>query len=801
MLKNHMLIAFRNLKKQKIYTGINIIGLSIGIACTVLIYFFIRSEWSYDRFHPNYERIYRVSVGVNFRGVEYWTTSPYPLADAVVREVPGVERATRWMKERNKLVRVGEEIYEHNIHLVDSEFFRMFNFPLEVGDPTLIVSDPNAVIISSHIRDLYFPDTNPVGKPLPIKLRGDDFTDYMIAGVAAPIHENSSIRFDFLMSHLHFQEIYGQRMMDDWFPKTAIVTFVQTQPDVRPETLAENLEQLAATHNLGQILRTDNIDRKLYAQPIHDMHFDTEIQNTVQMLAPGGDAMYPYILGGVALFILLIASINFMNLAVGLSAGRTQEVGVRKVFGAGRFQLMKQFWSESILFSLAALVLGLFMAELLLPIFNELTGKQLAMDYLSNPGTVLILLALTLCVGLVAGSYPALVLSGFQPVKIFGGTMKIGGKNVLFRAMIVLQFGLSILLISCTLLMSRQLTHLTTFDLGWNPDRVLYQTLSKGVDDAIIDRYRQQVTQHPNVAEVASGRATLFGESVGSIWSVSYQGESTSLPVLKINYEFLDVLGIPLQQGRNFSREFPTDRDLRIIVNERFVQTFGLQDPVGKDAPFGMENNPVIIGIVGDFHFMSLRNRIDPMAMYLRADSPPREVYIKLASTDDFSATIQFLREQWELVAPDVMFSYTMLEDEVRSQYQSEENFQRIMTTTSCVGIIIACLGLFGMTTLSVARRKKEMGIRKVLGASSANILTLFNREYLWLIVMANILAWPVAYFAMQDWLTHFMYRVSLDPLLFLFSTLIVVVLAVGTISIQAIRVVHSDPVKTLRYE
>jgi putative ABC transport system permease protein len=801
MLRNHILIAFRNLKKQKIYTGINIIGLSIGIACTVLIYFFIRSEWSYDRFHPNYERIYRVAVGVNFRGMEYWTTSPYPLADAVVREVPGVERTTRWMKEQNRLVRVGDEIYEHNIHLVDSEFFRMFNFPLEVGDPTQIVSDPNAVIISSHIRDLYFPDTNPVGKPLPIRLRGDDFTDYMIAGVAAPIHENSSIRFDFLMSHLHFQDIYGQSMMDDWFPKTAIVTFVQTQPDVLPETLAENLEQLAVAHNLGQILRTDTIDRKLYAQPIHDMHFDTEIQNTVQMLAPGGDVMYPYILGGVALFILLIASINFMNLAVGLSAGRTQEVGVRKVFGAKRFQLMKQFWSESILFSFAALVLGLFLAELLLPIFNELTDKQLAMDYLSNPETVLILLALTLCVGLVAGLYPALVLSGFQPVTVFGGAMKIGGNNVLFRAMIVLQFGLSILLISCTLLMSRQLTHLTTFDLGWNPDRVLYQTLGKGVDDAIIDRYRQQVTQHPNVAEVASGRGMLFGESAGSMWSVSYNGESTSLPVLKINYEFLDVLGIPLQQGRNFSRETPTDRDLRIIVNERFVQTFGLQDPVGKDAPFGMENNPVIIGVVGDFHFMSLRNNVDPLAMYLRADSPPRDVYIKLTSTDDFSSTIRFLREQWELLAPDVMFSYTMLEDEVRSQYQSEENFQRIMTTTSYVGIIIACLGLFGMTTLSVARRKKEMGIRKVLGASSADILSLFNREYLWLIVIANILAWPVAYLAMQDWLTHFMYRVSLDPLLFLFSTLIVVVLAVATISIQSIRAVHSDPVNSLRNE
>lgn len=801
MLKNYLLIAFRNLKKQKIYTGINITGLSIGIACTVLIFFFIRSEWTYDRFHPNYEQIYRVAVGVNFRGMEYWTTSPYPLADAVAREIPGIERTTRWMKERNKPVRVGDEIYEHNIHLADPDFFRMFNFPLEVGNPEQIVSDPNAVIIGSHIRDLYFPDTDPVGKPLPIKLTGADFTDYMIAGVAAPIPENSSIRFDFLMSHLHFQEIYGDRAMDDWFPKTAIVTFVQVQSDVRLEAFAENLELLAETHQLGQVLRTDNIDRKLYAQGIKDIHFDTEIQNTVQMLTPGGDPLYPYILGGIALFILVIACINFMNLAVGLSAGRTREVGVRKVFGAERFQLMKQFWAESILLSFTALALGLVLAEFLLPVFNELTGKQLVTDYLSNTGTIPILIALALCVGLVAGLYPAFVLSGFQPVKIFSGAMTIGGNNVLFRAMIVLQFGLSILLISCTLLMSRQLTHLTTFDLGWDPDRVLYQTLSKGVDDAVIERYRQQVVQHPNVAEVASGRATLFGESAGSIWSVSYQGESTTLPALKINYEFLDVLGISLKEGRNFSREFPTDRDLRMIANERFVEKFGLQDPVGKEAPFGMENNPIIIGVVEDFHFMSLRNSVEPMAMYLRADSPPREVYIKLASTDDFAGTIRFLREQWSQLVPDVVFSYSMIEDEVHNQYRTETNFQRIMATTSYLGIIIACLGLFGMTTLSVARRTKEMGIRKVLGASSTNILSLFNREYLRLIVLANILAWPVAYFTMQDWMQHFIYRVSLDPFLFLLSALVVIVLAIGTISVQAFRAVHSDPVKTLRYE
>lgn len=802
MIKNYLVTALRNLWKQYIYTAINVIGLSIGIGCAALIFFFVRSELTYDMFHPAHDRIYRIATGVNFRGLEYWAMTPYPLATTIKSETPGVERVTRLSKAADKTVRHGDDTFDEDVYLADASFFEIFHFPLISGNPEQIMDDPNGLIISTPLKERLFADVDPVGRTLSIQLRGQVFTDFIIAGVAAPIPENSSIRFDLMISNLHYPDVFGAWAVSGWYPKSPTMTFVRTAPDVSAETLNKNLNLIAAAHDIGKTkLGTADIDRKLLAQPVRDIHFNTSIKFTSTLLSPPGDLSYAYILSGIALFILAIACINFMNLAVGLSTRRTREVGLRKVFGADRLQLMKQFWTESVILSILALVIGLGVVELLLPTFNELTGKELDPAYLTDPVTFVLLVVLAILVGLTAGAYPAFILSGHRPVKIFSGAATTGGRHVFFKAMVVLQFGLSILLMTCTMVMNRQLNHMTNFDLGMNPDGVIYQRMPKGMDDQARERYRQEALRHPGVINAASGSATLFGDAPGGMWEVVYRGEKTSFPVFKVSYDFLDVMEIPLVAGRNLSRDRPADQVDRIIVNERFVEQFGLTDPIDKPMAFEGAIKPVVIGVAKDFHFLSLRHEVMPMAMFLMADDGgAQQMLFKLAPGTPYADTIDFLRAAWAKQTS-VPFEYALLSESLRSQYRSEESFQRIMTTAAYFGIVIACLGLFGMTSLSVTRRTREMGVRKVMGASSLDIITLFNREYAGLIVAANVLAWPVAFLLMRTWLENFMVRVDLGPTLFMTAGLLALALAVLVVSAQALRAVRSDPAVTLRYE
>jgi len=801
MLKNHLLTALRHLRKQKLYTVINIAGLSVGIACAALVYAFIRSEWTYDLFHPRYETISRIGVGINFRGVEYWGTTPYPLATAIQEEIPGVERTARWIQVSRREGRVGDEWFERDVYMTDPSFADMFHFPLVSGDLKTLLADPDGLIISSAFKDRYFPDVDPVGQTMTIAIRPDERRAFQIKGVLAPLPENSSIRFDLLLSSALFGSVFGEQIMGDWFPKMPITTFVQMRPDMEIPALIEGLDRIAEAHNLAQMWRTQDISSKFVVQPLKDIHFNTKITRDRGMVAPASDPLYAYLLGAGALFVLIIACINFMNIAVGMSVRRTREVGVRKVFGAARWQLMKQFWIEACLLSSGALIIGIGLAELFMPVFNDLTGKALRLDYLTNPATLVIMLSMAAIIGMVSGMYPALVLSGLRPVRIFSGIQLSGGKHWIFKGLVLIQFILSILLITGALLVSRQPNHITRFDLGFQTDRVMFLSLGQGVEDAVIERYRRRVVQYAAVANAAWARATLFGELVGSMWAVSLQGESTSITAQKVSYDFLDVMGIELLQGRNFSRDREADKGLRVIVNERFLETFQITDPVNAEAPFGMDNNPVIIGVVPDFHYMSLRHQIEPMVLTLRPESPAHQVLIKLNTLDDLTATVAYLQEEWTALETGVPFNYSFLNDEIVEQYRSELNMQQIMMITAYIGILLACMGLFGMTALSVARRTKEIGIRKVLGASQASILTLFQREFLGILVPAAVIGWPLAYYAAQQWMQGFAYQTPLSMATFLASGVLAGVLGTAVISVQAVRAAGTDPVETLRSE
>ena len=798
MFRNYVTIALRNLRRQKVYTLINVFGLALAIACIVLIYYFVRSEVTYDTFHPRYQDVYRVTTTVHYRQVEQWERTPYPLATVMAEQVPGLEAVARLVSIPGKILHINEQILREPVHLAGPTFFDIFDFPLERGDPSVILADPEAVIISKAVQEKYFARRDPIGARLSINLRDDVFTEFTIQGVAASIPENSSIQFDFLLSEQLYPDMYGERSVTDWMPKTLVSTFLRAAPQVRQEDLQANIEKMAEVQELGSMLRVEAADNTLPLQPLQAVHLSKEVRNV--LLKPNGDTTYLYILGMISVLVLLVACINFVNLAVGLSTSRSKEVGMRKVLGAQPGQLIRQFWFESCVLSLLALVFGLGLAHLFLPTFNRLAGKSLVLDYYNDGMTIAMLVGLTVGVALLSGLYPAVILSRFKPVAVLKGVLKLRGGNFFSRAMITFQFTLSIGLIACTLLMSDQLQHISRYNLGFDAEQLIYHRLMKPADEALVERYRAVAGQHPNVVGIAATRATLTGDGAGSLWAVTFQGESTTLPSLKIDYDFIDVMDIDLVAGRNLSREHPGDQTGSVLVNEKFLEVFGVEDPIGQPLPFEGAEPSLIVGVVKDFHFQSLRKDIEPLILHLRPDSDYREIITRIRG-NRIPETLAYLQATWEGLNTGTLFEYTFFDEVVQNQYEAERHFRTISAYASYFAILIACLGLFGLTALSVAQRTKEMGIRKVLGASVGRILLLFNKEYLYLLLIANLIAWPATYYVMTWWLESFAYRIDIGPGLFVLAGLIVCALAVLTITTQALRTAHINPVDTLRYE
>lgn len=798
MFRNYVTIALRNLRRQKVYTVINVFGLALAISCAVLIYHFVRSEMTYDTFHEGYENIYRVTTVVQFREIEQWERTPYPLAAAIEEQVPGLEAVARLVSLLDKIVHLDEQVTHARIHLAGPAFFEVFDFPLERGNPAVILEDPGAVIISKAVQEKYFAGRDPIGAHLSINLRDDAFTEFIIQGVAAAIPENSSIQFDYLLSEQIYSDLYGEPSLTDWSPKTLVSTFFKAAPQVRRADLQATIEKIADAQELASMLRVEEAAYTLPIQPLQDIHLSEKVRNA--LLEPNGDATYSYILGIVSVLVLLIACINFMNLAVGLSTSRSKEVGMRKVLGAQPGQVIRQFWFESLLLSALALVVGLGLAHLFLPTFNALAGKNLVLDYYHDGTTLAVLLGLTLGVALLSGVYPAVILSRFKPAAVLKGVLKLGGRSFFSRAMITFQFTLSIVLIACTLLMSNQLRHISRHNLGYDTELLLYQRLTKRVDATQVERYRQAAGQHPNVVGLSATRATLIGDDPGSIWAVTFQGERTTVPGLTIDYDFLDVMGLDLVAGRNLSRDYPADLTGSVLVNEAFLAAFGVEDPIGQPVPFGGEQPPVIVGVVKDFHFQSLRKTIEPLILHLRPDADYSEIITRIRG-DRLPETLAHLQAAWDGLGDGTPFEYTFFDEVVQNQYETERHFRTISTYASYFAILIACLGLFGLTALSVARRTKEMGIRKVLGASSTRILLLFNKEYLYLLLVANLAAWPAAYYVMTLWLSTFAYRIEIGPGTFVLAGLLVGGLALLTITTQTFRTARVNPADTLRYE
>ncbi len=808
MLKSYLVVALRNLRKDRGYTFINVFGLAAGIACCLLIALFVRHEWSYDRFHEHADRLYRAwgredyGEGRTF----FYTNTQWVLGATLEANLPEVEATVRVDVFEN-LVGPEDGRYTERIHMADAAFFDVFSFGLLQGDPATALARPGSVVLTPAMAEKYFPGEDPMGKTLPLQVR-DAPAPFVVTGIAEAPPAASSIRYELLIPFEHVRERVWERGLTSW-----TVVGPETYVLLREGATGADVEaKLPAM--IRSVVDTDAEHFELGLQPIADIHLNRAYPDGIE---PTSDPAYSYVLGALAVLVLLIACINFVTLSVGQSTRRAREVGVRKSMGATRRALMQQFWGEALLLVGTALLAGVALAQVLLPLFNTLAGRELTLGL--DAGLLAFLVALLLVVGLGAGSYPAVVLSGFDPIAVLKGRLRLAGdRSLLRRGLVVAQFTLSILMITAALFITRQLDYLKTTNLGFDKEQVV--VLRTGVQPSeaapIVERFRAALAGHGTVAGLAT---SAFALDEGWM-QAGYTDPAGTWRLFNLNWtthDYVETMGMTLAAGRSLAGDLATDSS-KILVNEALVRYFGWgspQEAVGKRLPGTDFPDHEIAGVVRDFHHESLRSEVAPVVLALHPRVILAGVSDVTASTssnpkiavrirpEDLPAAMALLERTWTTVAPDLPFDYYFLDQAVDSRYRQEERLGRIAGTASLLSILIACLGLFGLATLTVAQRTKEIGVRKVLGASVPHLVLLLSKEFAWLVVVAFAIAVPLAYVAVGRWLADFAYRIDVGRHagLFVLAGAAALGIALATVSYHAIRAALSDPVKALRYE
>lgn len=806
MFKNYLRIAFRNLIRQRGYSAINITGLAIGMAACLLILIYVRDELSYDTFRPDADRLYRgvLKARLNGKDLEVPMTAA-PLARTLAGEMPEVEAAARLRESGNFTVKFGETAFnEKKFLFADSNLPSVLSIRFLEGDPRTALTEPFTLVVTDEMAKKYFGDQTAVGQTLVV----DGRDNYKVTGVVEAIPPNSHVHFDFLASYV--SRDFGDENM--WLSNNGY-TYVIFKKGHQPEEISEKLQK-TVVEGAGPLLKQvfgvsfkeweDAGGRySYYFQKVTDIHLYSNLHNEVE---PNGNILYVYVFSLIAVFILLLACINFMNLTTARSTRRSKEVGVRKALGSAYSQLVQMFLIESILISMAALGVAILLIELIMPWFNTLTGKHLSLPYLENPLFVLALLAFAAVVGVIAGGYPAFMLSAFSPSKVLKGDVRTGPRRSLLRSgLVVFQFSISVVLIIGTMVVYRQLEFIQQKDLGFKKDNTLVidnSWLLRGTHDQL----KADLKKIPGVLN-AGYASTLPGLDIGNTAYIPEGGDPAN-PVLlwrmRVDYDALDVLGVTFKEGRNYSPKFASDSSDAVIVNEAALPFLGFQEGVGKiiRSP-GREDELVpyrIIGVTHDFHFMSLHETIRPLAIHFTGSRNRDRVILRIQS-NDMSSVIARVQEAWTSASGGAPFEYFFLDEKFNALYRAEQNVGQTMFVFSGLGILVACLGLFGLSNYATEQRTKEIGIRKVLGASVAGIVGLLSKEFMLLVIFANVIGWPVAYFTMNAWLEKFAYRTSLSWTVFAVTGIFAVVIALLTVSFKAVKTARMNPVSSLRYE
>ena len=805
MLKNYLKIAIRNIARNKTFSAINIIGLAIGMACCVLIFSAVHQQWSFDRFHKNRDVIFRVLTREITKEGEIARTvkQPEDLAAALKETYPEIAHTTRFANS-NVIIERGDKLFGERIALIDPAYLQIFTYPLLAGDANTALDDMHSVVISERVARKYFDETENYARVIGQSLRIKGIREpreYVVTGIMKALPLTSSMRGNDIL--IPFESAYRD---NKWHfqMSNASGARVSTYVQIHDANLATALNEKLATFTTERLtrqrsnwIRWGRIQNRADAfqfqlQPLVKIHFQNEVTGGYeQTISP----MFAYVLSAIGIAVLLIACINFTTLSLGYSARRSLEVGMRKVLGAHRGNVMQQFWGETLLMSLLALILGSILARLFLPVFNNLIAGEVTL--IPSWELIVALTGVLVFVGLAAGSYPALILSKLQPISVFKGNTRTKRRKPFTRTLVIVQYALSIVLMICTGIMAQQLDYLQRKNLGYTSEQIV---VLRNATRENLQHLREALRDHDHIVNIAGGGYS-FINSTKLRGHLLPDGTLLRIWSMWIDEAYLKTLGIDLKKGRNFSSEFPSDPNRAVIVNETLADIFEWDNPIGQPFPVLNRTEPhQVVGVVKNFHFESLHNQIDPIVFHTSPDGGPSVILVRIRP-EDVNGSIELLRETWKKIEPARPFAFTFLDQQVNQQYRREQRWLQIVWYASGFGILIACLGLFGLASLSVSQRTKEIGIRKVLGASVSGIIALLSREFVLLLTIANLVAWPVAYWAMGQWLNGFAYRIEPGIKIYLLCSLLAVVIALCTISLQAIRAARSNPVDALRYE
>lgn len=816
MFKNYFKIALRNLAKQKGLAFINIFGLSVGLACFSLFMLYAVNEFSFDRFHKNANNIFRVFLKIqriNGGDALYGTVHPMPLGPAMKKDLPDVKNYVRMLGGGESPVKIkNDDIRRLHVSYADPAFFSVFTFNFIYGNPSAALQNQENIVLTKSKAEELFGRTNVIGKTLEVKV-DDKFFPFTIAAVTEDIPANSSIRFDLLGSFNFFETTKrGRSSMDNW-QTSAYTTYVQLQPGSHLPNKAQNLlnfrkkyypDEEADLKKAG-LSWNQKLPLATYGlQPLLSMHTDTNASNDV----PGVDPKTIWILLTIAGGILLIACINFTTLAIGRSAGRAKEVGVRKVIGGTKRSLVLQFLTEALVLAVLSAVLGFVLADILLPYFNQLSDRKLNFSFLHYPELFWLMGGLVLAVALLAGSYPALVLSGFKPVEALKAKVKLGGSNFFTKSLVTVQFVVSAALVICTLVIMQQLHYMQSKNPGFNKENVIVVDASGTDAKKAYPLFKQELGKYPRITGIASAEYSL-GEHMGySVSGFQYNGKHKEVYQYSVDYDYLNVMGMQLLAGRNFDPAIASDTINAVIVNEAMVKDFGwtIENAVGQkikgyEIQVGKEIiSPVVIGVVKDFNYLSFAEKIEPQMFNHFSSNAPYKFFIRINAGAP-SQTLSLVESAWKKIIPDLPLKYSFLDDDLNRFYQSEARWSSIIGSAGSISIFLACLGLFGLAALAVVNRTKEIGIRKVLGATVSNITTLLSKDFLKLVIVAFVIASPIAWLVMNKWLQDYPYRINIEWWVFAITGASTIIIALITVSFQAIKAAIASPVKSLRTE
>ncbi len=810
MLKNYLKIAFRNLIKNPGYSFINIFGLALGITAFVLILLFITDELSYDKYHEKSDQIYRVSrEWLNPDGetsLHLGHVAP-PFAELIKEDFPDdVQNAVRFFDVSPLISYREKHLIQDRFFFADADVFDVFSWNMIKGNPSTALSSPDGLIITESMAEVYFEDEDPIGKALEFSLQGTEMV-FQVNGIVEDVPENSHFHFDFLASMQPVVQFYGgyEQMMQN-FGSNNFSTYLLLSDQTSSEELEAKfpalIDKIFPPQEAQEDARASDF-MKLHLMNVTDIHLHSHLDSEIEA---NGNIEYVYIYIAVAIFILFIACINFMNLSTARSARRANEVGLRKVMGAQRTSLVRQFMGESFLLAFLALILGIVFIEVLIPYFNDFVEKDLALNYFSDWRWTFSLLGIVTFIGLVAGSYPALFLSSFQPATVLKGSFKTGGKHQWFRSgLVVLQFTISITLIASMGIVYNQLEYVQKKELGFNQDNIAVLPVSPEIENNYVD-IRNRLIQQPGILDVSMQSRVPSGRLLDSQGgTVEINGELVDIDFriadIHVSHNFIDLFGLDIIAGRSFDINLASDSTEAFVLNESSIYRLGYTSPdaaIGKQFNYGGRQG-FITGVVNDFHFESLHQSIAPI-VFVISNGRNNTIAVKFSETYQ-EETIAYLENTWADYRPNYPFTYSLIEDNFAEQYQGEERLGKVFGYFALLAIIIAALGLFGLASFTIQQRVKEIGIRKVLGASVSQIVYLLSTNFAKLVLAAFLLASPIAYFAMSKWLENFAYYEGISPWIFVLGGGIALAIALLTISYQAIKSALLNPAHTLKSE